>query len=119
MSFFFTGEFIFSREFIENCLTCQAFCRKLDAIAMHIPQQAPPGSIDRTYVAQVHRLFQSRGTQVRRPPAVFERSHIRAAQFPGNPESQMALGLVRLDSDHGIRTSVLRPTLSQNALLEP
>jgi hypothetical protein len=67
---------------------------------MHMPQQAPPGFIDRTYVAQIDCLFQSRGTQVRRLPAVFERSHTRAAQFSGNLETQMALGLVCLDSDH-------------------
>jgi hypothetical protein len=52
--------------------------------------------------------------------AVFERSHARAAQFPGDPESQMALGLVCLDSDHGIsRTSVLRPALSEKAFDMP
>jgi hypothetical protein len=69
-------------------------------MAMHMPQQVPPGFIDRTYVAQVDCLFQSRGTHVRRLPAIFERSYTRAAQFSGNLESQMALCLLCLDSDH-------------------
>jgi hypothetical protein len=87
---------------------------------MHVPQQAPPGFIDRTYVAQVDRLFQPRGTQMRRLPAVFERSHTRAAQFPGNLENQMVLGFVRLDSDHEVpQASVFSLVLSQNAFLEP
>jgi hypothetical protein len=86
---------------------------------MHMPQQAPPGFIDRTYLTQVDRLFQSRGTQVRRLPAVFERSHTRAAQFPGNVESQLALGLVCLDSDHGISRASLAPALSEKAFHKP
>jgi hypothetical protein len=67
---------------------------------MHVPQQAPSGFIDRTYVAQVDCLFQSRGTYVRSLPTVFKGSYARAAQFSGDPESQMTFGLVCLDSDH-------------------
>jgi hypothetical protein len=118
--FFLASEFIFCSEFIEDRLTCQAFCRKSDAIAMHIPKQAPTGFIDPTYIAQIDCLFQIRGTQVRRLPALFERSDTRAAQFSGNLESQMAVGLLCLNSDHAIsRTSVFRPPLSEKAFEEP
>jgi hypothetical protein len=113
--FFFAIEFISCREFIEDRFTRQAFCGKPDPIAVHIPQQAPSGFIDRGDVAQVDCLFQSRGTLVRRFPAVFERRHTRAAQFPGNPESQMAPSLVCLDSDHAIcRTSMRKHAGSQS-----
>src|SRR5580704_3549583 len=103
--FFFAGALIVSREFIcrefiENRLTRQTFCIKPGAIAMHVPQQAPPVFIDRTDVAQIDCLFQMRRTQVCRIPAILERSYTCAAQFPGDPESQMAFGLVCLDSDH-------------------
>jgi hypothetical protein len=60
-----------------------------------------------------------RRTQVCRIPAILERSYTCAAQFPGDPESQMAFGLVCLDSDHGIRTSALCPALNLNAFHEP
>jgi hypothetical protein len=118
--FFFASDLIFCGEFIENRLTCQTLCGEPDAIAMHVAQQTPSGFIDRTYVGEVDCLLQRRGTHVRRLPAVFERSHTRAAQFSRNLESQMALGLVCLDSDHGIsRTSVLRPSLSEKAFEKP
>ena len=79
---------------------------------MHTPQQTPPGFIDRTCVAQVDCLFQSRGTQVRRLPAVFERSYTCAAQFPGKLESQMgSRGVGARDSGAGSRFFFLRDVL--------